>query len=111
MAINLPCAVAARSARRRLAAVVLLAFLGSLGPSARSAVLAAYGHLPSIEDVALSPDGSLLAYVNTKNDERIVVIASVAQRKMIHWVALGEEKLRHLQWADDDNVMITTSDT
>jgi dienelactone hydrolase len=42
---------------------------------------------------------------------RIVVIATVADRKMIRWVRAGEDKLRSIRWADDDNVMLTTSAT
>lgn len=112
MGMSLQCAAAAHLVRSRPVAVTLLTLFGALAaPGGRAAALADYGRLPSIEDVALSPDGSRLAYVNTKGDQRIVVIANVADRKMIHWAALGEEKLRDLQWADDDNVLITTSDT
>ena len=112
MGIHVECAITARPGGRRLPAILLLTLLGALGAqSGHAASLADYGRLPSIEDVALSPDGSRLAYVNTKGNQRIVVVAGVADHKVIHWVALGEEKLRDLQWADDDNVMITTSDT
>jgi len=112
MGNNIQCAITASLAGRRLAAILLLTVLGALAAqNGHAASLADYGQLPSIEDVALSPDGSRLAYVNTKGDQRIVVVASVADRKIVHWVALGEEKLRDLQWADDDNVLITTSDT
>jgi hypothetical protein len=49
--------------------------------------------------------------VRTEGDQRIVVFATVADRKMVRWVKVGGEKLRGLEWADDDNVMITTSIT
>ncbi len=73
--------------------------------------LATYGGLPGIENVALSPDGSRVAYVRTEGDDRIVVMATVADRKLIRWVKVGGEKLRELEWADDDNVLIFTSVT
>jgi len=73
--------------------------------------LSVYGGLPSVENVTLSPDGSRVAYVRTDADSRIVVVATVADRKLIRWVKVGEEKLRSLDWADDDNVMLTTSVT
>ena len=90
----------------------LLALLSTLATQIGRAVpLAVYGGLPSVEEVALSPDGSRVAYVRTEGDLRIVVVATVADRKMIRWVKVGEEKLRNLEWADDDNVMLTTSVT
>ncbi|HTV80622.1 MAG TPA: S9 family peptidase [Steroidobacteraceae bacterium] len=49
--------------------------------------------------------------MRTEGDSRIVVIATVADRKMIRWIKAADEKLRNLEWADDDNVMITTSVT
>ena len=73
--------------------------------------LTVYGNLPSVEDVALSPDGSRVAYVRTEGDLRVVVVATVTDRKMIRWVRVGDEKLRRIDWADDDNVMLTTSVT
>jgi dipeptidyl aminopeptidase/acylaminoacyl peptidase len=96
--------------RRVLSA--LLALSGTLTAQIGHTVpLATYGGLPSVEDVALSPDGSRVAYVRTEGDTRIVVVATVADRKMIRWVKVGEEKLRSLEWADDDNVMLTSSVT
>jgi dipeptidyl aminopeptidase/acylaminoacyl peptidase len=90
----------------------LLAFCGTCVANAGNAVpLTVYGGLPSVEDVALSPDGSKVAYVRTEADQRIVVVATVADRKMIRWVKVGSEKLRDLTWADDDNLMLTTSIT
>jgi esterase/lipase len=98
--------------RTILIASVLLALCGTLTAQVHQAVpLAIYGGLPSVEDVALSPDGSRVAYVRTEGDQRIVVIATVADRKMIRWVKVGSEKLQGLKWADDDNVMLTTSIT
>jgi dipeptidyl aminopeptidase/acylaminoacyl peptidase len=96
----------------RLICVSLLALLGTFAPpNSRGLALATYGALPSVENVALSPDGSRMAYVRTDGDSRIVVIANIADRKMIRWVRASDEKLRSLEWADDDNVMLTTSYT
>jgi dipeptidyl aminopeptidase/acylaminoacyl peptidase len=102
----------ARPAFLRLILSALLTLPGTLPAQISQAVpLATYGALPSFEDVALSPDGSHIAYVRTEGDTRIVVIATVADRKMVRWVKVGEDKLRSLEWADDDNVMLTTSIT
>lgn len=94
---------------------ILCALLGLVGLFAAQAAgavpLEVYGHLPTIENVALSPDGSRVAFVRTEGDSRLVIVANVSDRKMIRWVRVGEEKLRDLAWADDDNVMITSSGT
>lgn len=109
----LPSATAPRLAGTRLIAISLLALVGVVaarsGCAAPAVPLAVYGHLPSIEDVALSPGGSRVAYVRTQGDLRIIVVASVADHKMIRWVNTGDEKLRDLTWADDDNLLFTTS--
>jgi dienelactone hydrolase len=104
--------IQARPKGARLVGSALLALCGTLTLGINYAVpLAVYGGLPSVEDVALAPDGSRVAYVRTEGDQRIVVVATVADRKMIRWVKVGGEKLRSLEWADDDNVMLTTSIT
>src|SRR6185312_5461424 len=100
------------SARARLMAVPLLALLGALcAPRVRAAPLSTYGQSPSIEDVALSPDGTRVAYVRTQGDLRVVFVATVADHKLIRYVKTGEEKLRQIEWADNDNLMIITSET
>lgn len=71
--------------------------------------LAVYAAPPSTEDVALSPDGTRLAYVHTEGDRRMILLANVADRKIIHWVDASVETPRRLEWADDDNLLITTS--
>lgn len=94
----------------RSIAILLLAMWAALDPqNGRAATLAAYAALPSIENVALSPEGTRLAYVRTDGDRRIIVIANVADHKMIRWVSTGTERLRNLQWADEDNLLITTA--
>ena len=106
------CAQAARRAGTRLVAVSFLGLMSVLAaPSGRAVPLTVYGQLPSVEDVAISPDGSRLAYVRTQGDMRVVFIADVADRKIIRWVNAGENKLRDIEWADADNLMITVSVT
>jgi hypothetical protein len=80
-------------------------------PVGQAVPLTVYGELPNIEDVAISPDGSRLAYVRTQGDMRVVFIADVANRKIIRWVKAGETKLRGISWADPDNLMIMASVT
>jgi dipeptidyl aminopeptidase/acylaminoacyl peptidase len=91
-----------------LIAVVLIA----LAPRLVHAVpLEVYGHLPSLEDVALSPSGSRIAFVHTDGDARLIVVASLTDHKAVGALRVGDEKLREIDWADDDHLMILTSVT
>src|SRR5208282_6939227 len=65
-----------------LVAGIALSSIGSaadfaaLGPAEEQA-LADYGGLPAFEYVALSPDGSRLAYAGTSGDEQHVVVKNL----------------------------------
>jgi dipeptidyl aminopeptidase/acylaminoacyl peptidase len=61
--------------------------------------------------MALSPDGSQVAFVGTSGNTRIVTVVSLAKDAVLGGVRLGEEKLRSIGWADDHNLMIVTSAT
>lgn len=114
MQMALRCAESARRAGYRLIASSFLGLLGALaapGASVAAVPLTVYGQLPDMENVAISPDGTRLAYVRTQGDARIIFIATVADRKVICWVKAGNTKLRNIEWADRDNLLITASVT
>lgn len=69
-----------------------------------------YGRLPRVEDVALSPSGSRIAFVQTTQDDRYVVIETLDSKAPARLLRAGDQKLRAIQWADDDHLMIETSD-
>ena len=73
--------------------------------------LEVYGKLPSIEEVALSPDGSRIATVRTIENKRVIAVSSLEDRKLLGLMQVGEEKLRRIEWADNDHLMIRTSKT
>ena len=90
----------------------LAVLLGTLGAAPAQAVpLEVYGRLPQLEDVALSPDGSKVAFVRTSADSRLLAIVSLANRTLAGGLKVGDQKLRSISWADDDNLLITTSVT
>jgi len=97
----------ARAALVSLAVGVLLAAV----PVGQAAPLELYGRLPNLEDVSLSPDGSKIAFVRTTSDVRALAIVSLADNKLVGGGKLGEAKVRDVQWADDDHLLITVSDT
>jgi dipeptidyl aminopeptidase/acylaminoacyl peptidase len=85
--------------------------LAAAVPSHAGAALEAYGHLPTLEDVVLSPGGKELAFVRTVADQRFLAVMSLADRKLLGSARLGETKLRAIHWADDDHLLIYTSAT
>lgn len=98
----------------RLRAVVAAAFLAAVPAAAIAAQpappLEAYGRLPAIERVALSPDGQRIAFVGTVSGKRVLAVRSV-KGELIGGVDVGDRKVRDLAWADPRHVLITTSVT
>jgi len=80
-----------------------------LAATAGAASLEVYGRLPALEAVAISPDGSRLAYVRTEGDVRVVAMVSLPGRQPMGAIKIGAEKLRSIEWADDRRLMICTS--
>jgi len=92
-----------------------LCFLLLLSPASgypeAAAPVAAYGRLPSLEDVAISPDGNRLAFVKTRGDDRSLGIYEAGKESANGVAKVGEAKLRSLEWADADNLLVTVSQT
>jgi hypothetical protein len=80
-------------------------------PGAGAAPLERYGGLPSIEDAALSPDGTRLAFVKTRGEKRYISFRFLGGDKLSGTVGAGEAKIRWLQWANQDKLLITLSAT
>ncbi len=95
--------------QRVLASAIMLTIL--LCSSAKSTPIEAYGHLPNLEHVTISPDGSAYAYVRAAGAKRIVAIQSLLTGKLLGGVDIGDTKLRDLTWADNKHLLLTTSTT
>jgi dipeptidyl aminopeptidase/acylaminoacyl peptidase len=76
-----------------------------------AAPLDAYGKLPTVERVAISPDGARIALEMTDGEKRTVAIENLAQHKVERVLAAGEAKLRGLMWGGPDHVIIVHSKT
>jgi len=103
----------ANTTRRCPGLVALFGLLALAGAPLRAdpGSLEVYGRLPGLENVALSPDGSRLAFIRTDADTRLLIVFSISDRKALHVFRLREAKVRILTWADDDNLMIFDSAT
>jgi len=90
---------------------VLAAFAVLAVGSARAAPLEAYGKLPAVEDVAISPDGSRLAMILTDGEKRMIRVETLADHKVQRLVDGGDAKLRGILWAGPEHLIILRSVT
>ncbi|HEY3800089.1 MAG TPA: S9 family peptidase [Caulobacteraceae bacterium] len=81
------------------------------GAATAQAPLSVYGELPSIEQVAISPNGRELAFDIVKGEQRSIVVEDLAAQKALVKVQVGDIKVRRLTWAGNDHVIITSSST
>ena len=101
-----------RSASSGAAACAALITLGGLlGARIASAVrLEVYGHLPQIEDVSISPDGTHIAFVRTDGDARIIWVGPLANPKTAFALKVGDQKLRGIINGEQvERILATTS--
>jgi dipeptidyl aminopeptidase/acylaminoacyl peptidase len=105
LGIGMP--MSAVSARRLLAGVFLFVFL-LVSPVICAAgappPLEVYGALPNTEAVALSPDGTMIAMVNTEGEKRLLSIRKI-DGGVIAKALVGETKLAGLEWAGNDYLL------
>jgi acetyl esterase/lipase len=90
------------------AAVIVCAHSAAAG---ETTPLEAFGRLPSLEDVVISPDGTKIAFVRTRSDSRSLVVAPLAKPEILGGAHVGDAKLRRVEWVDDDNILATVSST
>ena len=70
----------------------------------------AYGRLPAIESMQLSPSGRLVAYIATDHDTRILLIGPPGGQA-IDALKVGTAKVREVRWAGEDHVVVTLTTT
>ncbi|WP_293682334.1 hypothetical protein [uncultured Phenylobacterium sp.] len=87
----------------------LVLAVGLAAPAA-AAPLEAYGGLPSIESIEISPDGSKLAIAMSTGEQRMLGIKPLPAGPMQTY-AVGAAKVRRLDWFGSDRVIVTTSTT
>jgi dienelactone hydrolase len=93
------------------AACTLIFTLGARSAGADAVPLEAFGRLPTLENVIISPDGTKIAFVKTRGDSRSLIVAPLSEHEILGGVRVGDTKLRHVEWIDDDNLLGTTSST
>jgi len=78
--------------------------------AAPAAPIEAYGKLPDMEDVRLSPSGKRLAMVKVVGDERRLLVIETAGKVLVN-AAIGDSKLSGIDWASDDYLLVTKRET
>ncbi|WP_235524450.1 S9 family peptidase [Caulobacter sp. Root655] len=100
--------------RLLVATAAMAVMLGAVAasPALAAAPLEAYGRLPSMESVALSPDGTTIAFILTGDtgDDRYIVVQPLGGAPT-RTASIGFRKVRYVQWAGADHVVIVTSTT
>jgi len=81
-----------------------------VGTTASAAPLSAYGRLPAIEQVEISPDGKSLAMISTTAEQRRIIIRATDSLRTISIINAGDQKVRDLQWAGSNYLLITVTD-
>jgi dipeptidyl aminopeptidase/acylaminoacyl peptidase len=72
--------------------------------------LSAYGQLPEVEDMTLSPDGTRLAALATVRGERMLLIMD-EQLRQLRKMTVGDVKVRSIAWIGEERVLVRTSQT
>ena len=84
-------------------AVILLLLLAEPAIASDSTV-DLLGRLPSVEEVALSPAGSHVALTSTAGGQHVVAVMSLVAGKPGGKVNLGDQKVRFIEWADEESL-------
>ncbi len=72
--------------------------------------LDAYGHLPGVELMRLSPSGDRYAFVAVLGEARRLVVVS-DKGEILFSTKTGDVKVRSLQWVGDDRILVWSSTT
>lgn len=94
----------------KAALAALFVAVSALPAFAAPPPISAYGALPALEDVAISQDGSRLAYIAVTGERRTLVMQTL-DGNPLGAIEVGDVKVRGVQWAGPEHVIITTSVT
>jgi dipeptidyl aminopeptidase/acylaminoacyl peptidase len=80
-------------------------------PATGPVPLSAYGALPSLEMVSLSPDGLRMARITVTGEDRALMVSEIATGAVLAVAKVGVTKVRAVDWITDDRLLITVSVT
>jgi dipeptidyl aminopeptidase/acylaminoacyl peptidase len=86
-------------------------FLACASARAAPPPIEAYGRLPAMENVSLSPSGSRYAYIVVDGDARKLVAATVDGNQALFASDVGKAKVVGVYWAGEDHLLVEVSHT
>jgi dipeptidyl aminopeptidase/acylaminoacyl peptidase len=72
--------------------------------------LSAYGELPGLADAAISPSGNRIAVIGAIGGKRALIVMS-ADKKPLTQVAIGDNKVRYIDWIGEEQVLVVLTQT
>jgi hypothetical protein len=90
----------------------LICFLSLPDRAAAAPPIEAFGKVPRMASVELSPSGGLLAWIDNGTEQQKVVIFDLGKRALLRTLDIDRDmKLRGLGWADDETILVDVSVT
>jgi dipeptidyl aminopeptidase/acylaminoacyl peptidase len=81
-------------------------------PRAMRASAQAFGRIPEISDMALSPNGKLLGWIDNSGPITGIAVLDADSGKMLRTLAFEQSmKMRSVDWADDETLLVNVSVT
>jgi dipeptidyl aminopeptidase/acylaminoacyl peptidase len=97
--------------RSGLALVFACALLAAPKALAAPPPVEAYGKLPAVENVSLSPSGRSFALISVDGEKRALVVATTADDKPVYGLDVSGLKVVGVDWAGEDHLLVTISGT
>lgn len=92
----------------RLLCLLALALYSDIGQAAPT--LEAYGMLPQVSQMVISPNGERIAYRNTKSDdEDYIVIYSLKEQKVVNLFRVDEIDPRFMEFSGNDHLLVVVT--
>lgn len=95
----------------RISLLCCAAFLASGASALEPPPLEAYGQLPAMERVTLSPSGERFAFAANSPDQRRRLFVVSVDNQPLTMRVIGDLKLRRIAWAGERFVVVATSNT
>ena len=87
--------------------IAIAAALAAAPTPAAPPPLDAYGKLPAVEAIEISPDGKRLAFIATNGEARFLAVSELETNRVLVRIPTGNRKVLYVQWVGSNNVIGT----
>lgn len=102
--------MAAAGTSHNAARAMLLAVLLTSGSVHAAPPIEAYGRLPGVERMSLSPGGENFATIAVAGEQRNLIVGTVSGKVLLA-AGVGDAKIRGIRWVGDDHLLLTLTST